>query len=464
MRSSASSHTLSYRTKERLYPGGPECLSLNCKLLLNLLHATLGDNTEPSTTVGRKRPSAFSHTFSRKRRDLGTEEIGASYPPNESIPVLRHEFNLQYSKQCQDVRPYAQLISDNNAEEDGLTSSEHALVVFLSNSCASQTEPITLDCGDVLINSYGKYGGTIDAKPSHLEEQWADLYNILFVPALHTEGMETGDGHLFSWVDAYSRSTAPQSAVEVTACLRMVVFPLTSWDETLHTLPFRLVVDVVLSFLTPTIFWPSANHRNGLNRSEIEKARRGLLHLAFPPPLLPETLSPSFQGRIDVPFLYSVVQPARAVLHDSVEKLLQPQDLLPRLLPFQRRTVDWMLAREGKAFGPSGELASMVTEPVELSLLWQPVTVRRDGEQLTWYYRRLTGALTPERPNPQIVLGGILAEEPGLGKTVECIALILLNPGIGRSLSHARWDPEARMTRTEIQVCPFISLSLRNLC
>ncbi|KAH9964865.1 SNF2 family N-terminal domain-containing protein [Russula dissimulans] len=459
MRSSTSSHVLSYRTKERLFPGGPEYLSLNCKLLLNLLHATLNDNAESSTAAGQKRPSAPSHTFSRKRRDLGTEKIGASYPSNESIPVLRHEFNLQYSKQCQDVRPYPQLISDNDAEEDGLTSLEHALVVFLSNSCASQTEPITLDCGNVLTNSYGKYGGTVDAKISHLEGQWTDLCDILFVPALHAEGMETGDGHLFSWVDVCSRSTAPQSAVEVTACLRMVVLPLTSWDETLHTLPFRLIVDVVLSFLTPAIFRPPANHRNGLRRSEIEKARRGLLHLAFPPPLLPETLSSSFQGRIDVPFLYSVVQPAGAILHDSVDKLLQPQDLLPRLLPFQRRTVDWMLAREGKAFGPSGELAPMVTKPMERPLLWQPVTVGRDGEQLTWHYRRLTGTLTPERPNPRTVLGGILAEEPGLGKTVECIALILLNPGIGRSLSNARWDPEAGMNITEIQTTLIVTPS-----
>ncbi|KAI9509909.1 SNF2 family N-terminal domain-containing protein [Russula earlei] len=463
MRSSASSHLLSYRTKEGSLPGGSECLTFNCKLLLNLLHAMLDEKSldaESSIATGQKRPRTLSHTFPRKRRDLVTGTIDVPCPPAyESIPVLRHEFNLQYSKQCQDVRPYALVISDNEAGEDGLTSLEQALVGFLRNSCASPTEPTTLHCGDVLINSYGEHGGTVDAKPSHLEEQWADLRNIFFIPALHAEGMERGDGHLFSWVDAHTRSTSHQSAIEVTACLRIVVFPLTSWDETFHTLPFRLVVDFDLSFRPPTIFYPLAKLRNSQNRTEIETARRGLLHLAFPRSPLPETSSSSFQGRIDVPFLYAVVQPARAVLHDSVDKLLQPQALVPRLLPFQKRTVAWMLSREGKSFEPSGELRPTVADPAEVPLLWQPVTVQRDDEQLTWYYHRLTGTLTPERPDSRTVMGGILAEEPGLGKTVECIALIFLNPGIGRSLSHVRWDPEARMSIREIRTTLIVTPS-----
>ena len=179
-------------------------------------------------------------------------------------------------------------------------------------------------------------------------------------------------------------------------------------------------------------------------------------------PLLPETLSTSFHGRIDVPFLYSVVQPARELLHESMDKFLQPQVLLPRLLPFQRRTVCWMLSREGKAFGPTGELTPMATDAAELPVLWRRVTVQQDDEQLTWYYHRLTGTLTPERPSPRTVLGGILAEEPGLGKTLECIALIILNPSIERSISHAWWDPEANLNIREIRVYPFVLFCLRS--
>ncbi len=462
MRSSASSHHLSYRTKVSSQPGGSKCLTLNCKSILSLLDALDEDSSQAvsSTTVGQKRPRPLSHIVSRKRRIFGIEQSVASCPPNENIPVLHHEFDLQYFKERQEVYPYVQSISDNEAEEHGLISSEESLVDFLRNFYASSSELITLDCGDVLINSYGEYGGTVDIKPSHLGEQWAELCGIFVVPFLNAESVETG-GHLFSWVDALTRSSPRQPAVEVTAGFCMVVSPLTSWDETLHTLPFHLVVDVVLSFLPPSIFRPLPYPRKGQSRIEIENSRRGLLHLAFPPPSLTETFSTSFHGRIDVPYLYAVAQPAKALQHESIDKFLQPQVLLPQLLPFQRRTVCWMLSREGKAFGPTGELAPMVTDVAELPVLWRRVTVQRDGEQMTWYYHRLTGTLTPERPSSRTILGGILAEEPGLGKTLECIALILLNPSIERSISHARWDSESNLNIREIRVC---LLSFRFIC
>jgi E3 ubiquitin-protein ligase SHPRH len=465
MRSSASSHHLSYRTRERSRPGGPGCLTLNCNLILSLLHFLLDENSfeiGSSTATGRKRLRPLSHNASRKRRNTDSEPSDAYRFPNEGIPVFRHEFNLQYSKRCPEVCPYAQLISDNEAEEVGLTSLEEALVAFLRESCTSPTEPITLDCGDVHINSHGEHGGTVDAKPSHFEEQWAGLCNILVIPSLHAEGMEAGDGHLFSWAEVLRQlTTVHQPAVEVTACLRMVVLPLTLWDETLHTLPFHLVIDVVLSFVPPAIFWPFANPRIRQNRTGIEKARRGLLHIAFPPRL--EVPSSSFHGRIDVPFLYTITQTARAIPHESLDKFLQPRALLPTLLPFQRRTIGWMLSREGKTLNSSGELVSMVPDPTELPDLWQRVTIQRSDGQLTWYYHRLTGTLTPDRPALWTVVGGILAEEPGLGKTLECIALILLNPGVERSLCHTRWDSEARRTIREIRVCFIFSFSVRDL-
>ena len=462
MRSSTSSHRLSYRTKVFSQPGGSKCLTLNCKSILNLLHV-LDENPDASTTVGQKRPRALSHMFSRKRSLFGVKQSVASCPPNESIPVLHHEFDLQYSKECQEVHPYVQLISDNEAEENGPLSAEESLVDFLRNVYASFTEPITLDCGDVLINSYGEYGGIVDAKPSRLEEQRTGLCDIFVVPSLNAENIDIG-GHLFSWVEALTRCSVSQPAVEVSAGLRIVVSPLTSWDDTLHTLPFRLVVDVVLSFHSPSIFrTPPPYPRKGQSRIENENARRGLLQLAFPPPPLPETLSTSFHERIDVPFFYAVVQPARELLHESMDKFLQPQVLLPRLLPFQRRTVCWMLSREGKAFGPTGELMPMATDTAELPVLWRRITVQRDDEQFTWYYHRLTGTLTPERPSPRTVLGGILAEEPGLGKTLECIALILLNPSIERSISHARLDSGANSKIRGIRVYPFILFCLRRL-
>jgi E3 ubiquitin-protein ligase SHPRH len=459
MRSSASSHQLSYRAKEGTLSCGSECLILNFESILKLLHALLGEDSreaESSTVVGQKRPHLGSYTLHTKRRNIDIQQSGAS----ESIPVLRHEFDLQYSKRCPEDHLHIQLISDNDAERDELVSLEEALIVLLRDFCASLTEPVTLDCGDVRINSLGEYGGTVDAKPSHLEEKWADFRNIFVVPPLYAEGMEAGDGHLFSWIDALAQDTLHQSPVDLSACFRMIISPLTSWDNTFQTLPFRLVVDVILSFHLPAIFQPSTSSRKAQDRVKIETARRGLLDLAFPPSSLPEASASSFRGTIDVPFLYAVVQPARVIPQEISDTFLQPQALDPTLLPFQKRTVMWMLEREGKSFGPSGDLILKNTDPAVLPVLWQRVTVQEKDEQLTWYYHRLTGTLTPERPNLQNVRGGILAEEPGLGKTVECIALVLLNPGIGRSPSNSWWDSGARLTIREIQVYLVLLISL----
>lgn len=57
------------------------------------------------------------------------------------------------------------------------------------------------------------------------------------------------------------------------------------------------------------------------------------------------------------------------------------------------------------------------------------------------------------------ILYTVSTEEPGLGKTLECIALILLNPGIGRNPTVTRWDPEAKVEVKQITVCNFYSLS-----
>ncbi|KAH9001925.1 SNF2 family N-terminal domain-containing protein [Lactarius hatsudake] len=453
MRSSASSHQISYRTRERTHSGVSGCLTLNCKLILDLLRALLEDDygAESTTATGQKRPCMLSRPDRVKRRNFGTEQPSTSCNPYESIPVLRHEFNLRYSKAGPEDGPDdVQLISDNDAECEGLTFLEESLIFYLRDRHANLAEPITLDCGDVLINGRGKHGGTVDAKLSRLEENGPDFRDVFFIPPLYAADMETEEGNLFSWVDALKQPNSHQSVVEVAACLRLVILPLTLWDESWRTLPFNLVVDVTLLFRFPSIFQPFTSSRKAQNRIELGTARRGLLHLAFPQSL-PETLFSSFHGRVDVSFLYAVVQPARAVLCEAVDKFLQPTALIPALLPFQKRTVMWMLEREGKTFGLDGQIVSKDADSMELPVLWRRVSVQREDEQLNLYYHRLTETLTPDCPHPHIVRGGIVAEEPGLGKTVECIALIILNPGLGRNPSDARWNFEGIMPIKDIR-------------
>ena len=465
MRSSVSSHQLSYRARERTHSGASGRLTINCKLILDLLRVLENDyGAESSTAAGQKRPCMLSRLDRIKRRNVWEEQPSTSCSSSETIPVLHHEFNLRYSKAClEDSANAVQvIISDNEAECEGLTSLEESLLFYLRDRYANPAEPVTLNCGDVLVNSRGKHGGTVDVEFSHLEDNFPDFRDLFFIPPLYTEGMEAEEGNLFSWVDALKQSKSRQSAVEVAACLRLIVLPLTSWDESWRTLPFHFAVDVTLSFRIPSIFQPYTSSRPVQNRFVLETARRGLLHLAFPPSI-PETSLSSSHGRVGVSFLYAVVQPARAVLCETADKFLQPTALLPALLPFQKRTVMWMLEREGKTCGPDGQLVSKHVDSSELPVLWQRVNLQREDGQLNWYYHRLTGTLTPDRPDPHVVRGGIVAEEPGLGKTLECIALILLNPGLGRNAIDARWNSEGTVPIKDIRVRLVLALSWKKL-
>ncbi|KAI0060074.1 hypothetical protein BV25DRAFT_1956450 [Artomyces pyxidatus] len=232
----------------------------------------------------------------------------------------------------------------------------------------------------------------------------------------------------------------------------MVVSPPNAWGDASESSPFHLVVDVALNFHTPAIFEPLPKRWQG-PRVPAEEAKRSLIQLAFPAPPLPPQLSSSFHGKIDIPFFYSILQPALALDSKTIQDAVQPAALIPTLLPFQRRSVAWMLQREGKTINPAEDVVLAPKDDVALPLFWERVIVERpSGEQLVWYYHHLTTTLTPDPPlEEQPAPGGILAEEPGLGKTLECIALILLNPGIGRNPSNTHWDAEASVEVKEIK-------------
>jgi E3 ubiquitin-protein ligase SHPRH len=134
------------------------------------------------------------------------------------------------------------------------------------------------------------------------------------------------------------------------------------------------------------------------------------------------------------------------------EHALQPADLVPTLLPFQRRSIAWLLVREGKAVGPDGALIPLSPPgPSSLPLFWAALA----GPAGPLYVNRFTGAvlsLPPPPPLPSACLGGILAKVPGLGKTLESIALILLNPApAARSPAVRHWDATAQLDVREVR-------------
>ncbi|KAG8718111.1 hypothetical protein FRC08_005951 [Ceratobasidium sp. 394] len=210
-------------------------------------------------------------------------------------------------------------------------------------------------------------------------------------------------------------------------------------DHTVEPGLVALCLKVTISLLSPGVFSPLASAG-----SLVSKSQRRILSLLFPR----QQNGSQQAGHVLTPAeFYAALKPAPP-LSDELATKMQPAGLVPTLLPFQRRSVAWLLQREG-------QMTDAATSGVkELPLGWvkvkspapDAIEEKKEGDSTgeigTLYYNPLLGELrrtTPDEPAP---LGGMLCDEMGLGKTVECIAMILHHRALANSTLKPSWQDE----------------------
>ncbi|KAK3308120.1 SNF2 family N-terminal domain-containing protein [Chaetomium strumarium] len=131
-------------------------------------------------------------------------------------------------------------------------------------------------------------------------------------------------------------------------------------------------------------------------------------------------------------FYEAACVPDKASLDAAVSSMEIPK-LEATLYPFQRRAVQWLLRREGAEWSPGSHARAPGVRPYVMSASSElPIsfTSAKDADGSTIYLSPLLGVATRDTAlfrSVQDLRGGILAEEMGLGKTLEMIALILLH-------------------------------------
>ncbi|KAI6013221.1 SNF2 family N-terminal domain-containing protein [Pisolithus marmoratus] len=274
---------------------------------------------------------------------------------------------------------------------------------------------------------------------------------------LHNYGIQDSNVHADFFLGC--RVLQDMRRARIDTNLEMHVLPQGRYDPALD-MPFRLRAKFSLSLVVPNIYEfipPERSHRPpGMSEGLY---RRMIAFLGGVP--LGRSLSSQLPacasedvGDVTIPFFLSVLRPAPQVT-SRVDNVLQPDALNPTLLPFQRRTVAWMLNREGKEMTPNGKVVPRSSKTISEGALppWEKIVV--GGKEL--FFNRLSCMVRPDPPESHPALGGILAEEPGLGKTIECIALMLLDPAPERNPTRKRWDPEAKLYVREIKTTLIIT-------
>ncbi|KAF8654783.1 hypothetical protein AX16_003438 [Volvariella volvacea WC 439] len=356
---------------------------------------------------------------------------------SERVHVFHHTFEVQYTSAAPNGTQFSR------GQRDQIAAQLRDLISTIEEMKSGSSDPQTIPLTDIALFEYHNHRLVATLQKSN---KWLAL-------------LPTIDGGIN--LEDYDY-TSPVAQDLMTACLllhncgrahiqgslNLLLLPDGAYDMSKDELPFRLQFEFNISIIIP-VFWVAPNRREVKKRVlELEDCKRRLLDYVFP---ARHPVPDTFEGQTDISYFYSFLQPAPHFYNPALQDAIQPPELNPTLLPFQRRSVGWLLEREGKAILPTGEIISRFHSPSSDFSFWQQV----GAGNYTWWYNRLSGELSPNRPEELDIpspYGAILAEEPGLGKTVEMIALIMSNPAPPeRNPSVSRWDPESKLDVKEVK-------------
>jgi E3 ubiquitin-protein ligase SHPRH len=344
------------------------------------------------------------------------------------VPILRHVLEIHYTKNEETA-----IHTSKKWEEE-----DKEIQAILSTLSDPSLSPNTIELGDI---RFAEYRGSAVAMAYHPHSQNESNRWLFIVPSLVIDGDSNDLGSSSSDFLLACRTLQSFGQAYVEASLKLVVLPL---DTANGQLPFALRLEFVVSLVLPLALNPTPLSR----RAQIlarEDAQRRLLRATY---LSQDITSLAVNDEVTVSKLYSILGPAPPLPSEGANKALQPESLIPALLPFQRRSVAWMLEKEGMVVNEEGSIVPQ--KQSDNFSFWKEI---KQGDH-TWYLNRLSGELSADPPDTiPVPFGGILAEEPGLGKTVETIALILLNPAPPEyNPTLTRWDPQAFLEVKAVKV------------
>lgn len=410
-------------------------------------------------TSTKKRSRDDNGEKSSRKRTRVTLEDAISISDTEEgrlFHAYQRVFRIRYTTSTSTNQP---CVYENEAASLGWVRDEQALQDWLAAYTSDVAQNETIDLGIVAVDRFSYTS-------AHVLDPADETHTLITLPALRST-FHSDD------YDVKERTRPLRDLLQAfqvlvsggRAKIGLHLFLVPTSHPTPEELPFTLHVRVDCSIVCPTIFEPIVDSgksaRDTARTGEIQEAQRRVILQLFPPQSPPPS---SYHGNTDIPFLFSILRPAPPLPSPQAYDALQPEALLPTLLPFQRRSVGWMLGREGKVVTASGDIvrkSDIDLHAQPLPLFWEQFSVSTEE---TWYINRLRGLISATRPDgadddlDDDTLGGIVAEEPGLGKTLECISTIMMNPPPERSPDKKHWDAEAKIDVREIKVCRYFML------